>query len=121
MWHNGGMDKKENMPAVGELLKEKNVFLKSKSKQFSEGFTIAPNRILRNKTLTPYAKLAYTVLLSYAWEKNYCFPSQEKLAEDIGIAKRSVVKVIQELRQKKMIEVKKRGLGKPNIYYILDK
>jgi len=115
------MRKNGNMQPIEELLNEKNVFLKSKSKLLSDGFTIAPNRILRNKALTPYAKLAYTVLLSYAWDKNYCFPSQERLAEDIGIAKRSVVKVIQELKQKKMIKVKKRGLGKPNIYYILDK
>ncbi len=35
------------------------------------------------------AKLCYAMLLSYAWQKDSCFPGQEALAKDLGISKRS--------------------------------
>ena len=49
------------------------------------GFTQVPNFILTNKDLSVGAKLAYAMLLKYAWTDDACFPGQQKLADDIGV------------------------------------
>ena len=54
------------------------------------GFTQVPNFILTNKDLSVGAKLYYAMLLKYAREKDYCFPGQQTLANDMGSAERSV-------------------------------
>ena len=54
------------------------------------GFTQVPNFILTNKDLSVGAKLYYAMLLKYAREKDYCFPGQQTLAEDMGSGERSV-------------------------------
>ena len=47
------------------------------------GFTQVPNFILTKKELSVGAKLAYAMLLKYAWADDACFPGQVKLAEDM--------------------------------------
>ncbi len=49
---------------------------------FKQGFTQLPNRVLKDTRLSFGARLTYTVLLSYAWDKESCFPGQNKMAED---------------------------------------
>jgi ElaB/YqjD/DUF883 family membrane-anchored ribosome-binding protein len=84
----------------------------------AQGFTQIPNTVLRRKDLSAGAKLTYMVLLSYAWEKGSCFPGQERLAEDIGAGKRSVIRYVQELQETGLLEIKRRGLGKTNVYIL---
>lgn len=48
------------------------------------GFTQVPNFILTKKELTVGAKLAYAMLLKYAWADDACFPGQLKVADDNG-------------------------------------
>ena len=81
-----------------------------------EGFTQIPNAILRRKDLSPGAKLTYMALLSYAWQKGSCFPGQDRLAEDMGVGKRSVVTYLQQLQKAGLLRIKRRGLGQTNIY-----
>jgi DNA-binding MarR family transcriptional regulator len=83
------------------------------------GFTQVPNFALKSKDISPGAKLAYAMLLNYAWQNNYCFPGQERLAEDMGVAKRSVISYLQELETKGFINVTRRGQGKSNWYQLL--
>ena len=80
------------------------------------GFTQVPNVILTDKTLSVGGKLAYAMLLKYAWADNACFPGQQKLAEDIGAGERSVRTYLKELEQSGYLEVEQRGLGKTNLY-----
>src|SRR5437868_8747680 len=80
------------------------------------GFTQVPNFILTNKDLSVGAKLYYTMLLKYAREKDYCFPGQQTLAEDIGSSERSVRTYQKELEDAGFLEVVQRGLGKTSIY-----
>ncbi len=82
------------------------------------GFTQIPNGILRNRVLSPGAKLVYMGILSYAWQQGSCFPGQEQLALDLGISKRSVVTHLQELKQAQFLRVQRRGLGKTNLYFL---
>ncbi len=83
-----------------------------------EGFTQLPNAVLRMKGLSPGAKLVYAALLSYAWQTGSCFPGQKKIAEDLDISERSVRHYIRELKERKLLKVIRRGLGKTNIYFL---
>jgi len=81
-----------------------------------QGFTQVPNFILTNKDLSVGAKLAYAMLLKYAWQDDYCFPGQQKLADDMGAGERSVRTYLNELEAAGFLEVKQQGLGRTNLY-----
>jgi hypothetical protein len=80
------------------------------------GFTMVPNFLLTNKKLTVGAKLAYAMLLKYAWSDEACYPGQQKLAEDMGSGERSIRTYLKELEDEGLLEVTQRGLGKTNLY-----
>ncbi len=80
------------------------------------GFTQVPNFILTKKELSVGTKLAYAMLLKYAWADDACFPGQLKLAEDMGAGERSVRTYLKELETGGLLEIKQRGLGRTNIY-----
>lgn len=101
---------------MGELLRERNIVLKGVGVLSAQGFTQVPNHVLKSSKLSPGAKLAYAMLLSYAWQNDYCFPGQERLAKDMGAGLRSVVRFIQELEKEEFVVIKRRGQGKPNLY-----
>lgn len=101
---------------IADLIREKNIVLKGADALSRHGFTQVPNSVLKSEKLSPGAKLAYTMLLSYAWQNDYCFPGQERLAKDMGSGLRSVVRYIQELEKGKFVKITKRGLGRPNLY-----
>lgn len=84
------------------------------------GFTQLPRYILKDKTLTFGARLTYAVLLSYAWQEDSCFPGQSRMAKDLGTTDRSMRRFLIELKQAGYIDWRQQGLGKTNIYYILD-
>lgn len=78
------------------------------------GFTQVPNFVLVKKDISVGAKLAYAMLLKYAWGDNACFPGQLKLAEDMGAGERSIRTYLKELETAGILEIKQRGLGKTN-------
>ena len=61
------------------------------------GFTQVPNFVLTNTALSVGGKLAYAMLLKYAWTDDACFPGQAKLAADMGAGERSVRTYLKEL------------------------
>lgn len=97
-------------------LKDKNIKLIGADAATRGGFTQVPNFILTHTKLSVGAKLTYAALLMYSWQNDYCFPGQATLAEDIGSTDRSVRTYIKELEREGFLTVKKRGLGKTNIY-----
>jgi len=72
--------------------------------------------MLKSIDLSPGAKLTYAMLLSYAWQNEFCFPGQETLAKDMGCGLRSVTRYIKELEDTKFLKIKKRGQGRVNLY-----
>jgi len=106
------------MQAVGQILEKNTIVVENEA--LRQGFTQIPNYVLRDKRLSFGARLTYTMLLSYAWQEGSCFPGQERIAQDLGISRQSVSKFLQELRKGGLIDWKRRGLGKTNVYYILD-
>jgi len=101
---------------IGDLLRDKNIVLKGADALSQRGFTQVPNHVLRSAKISPGAKLAYSMLLSYAWQNDFCFPGQERLAKDMGAGVRSVVRYIQELEKEQFVAIRKRGQGRPNLY-----
>src|SRR5512134_3446410 len=94
------MERHHHMASIGELLKERSIVLKGADALSAQGFTQVPNHVLRSGNITPGGKLAYAMLLSYAWQNDYCFPGQERLAKDMGSGLRSVVRLSRSLRSR---------------------
>ncbi len=82
------------------------------------GFTMVPNVILKAPGLSHGAKLCYAMLLSYAWQGDKCFPGQETLSSDLGVERKAVIRYLKELKDKGLVRVTRRGMGKTNVYVI---
>jgi hypothetical protein len=103
---------------IADILKEteRNIEIIGADLATRHGFTQVPNFILTNKDISVGAKLAYAMLLKYAWGDDACFPGQTKLAEDMGSGERSVRRYLDELEKSRLLEIVQRGLGKTNLY-----
>jgi hypothetical protein len=101
---------------ISDLLRERNIEIIGADPVTRHGFTQVPNFILTKKELSVGAKLAYAMLLKYAWGDDACYPGQLKLAEDMGAAERSVRTYLKELESCGLLEIEQRGLGKTNLY-----
>ena len=83
------------------------------------GFSQIPRTVLKAKNLSMQSKTLYALLLDYAWQKDQCFPGQDRLATDLGVHRNTIQKYLIELRTFKLIKWVRRGLKQTNIYYIL--
>jgi hypothetical protein len=83
------------------------------------GFTSIPNYIF-GLPISSNAKLIYMALLSYAWTNSSCYPGLAKLCTDVSLSDKPVTKAIEELSSASLLEVKRRGQGKTNLYIIKD-
>lgn len=88
-------------------------------KTLKHGFCQIPRSVLRTSNLSMQAKVVYALLLDYAWQKEKCFPGQDRLAKDLGVHRNTVQKFLKELKESGLISWCRRGLKKTNIYYIL--
>jgi len=95
-----------------------NIILQGFDPVSAGGFTQVPNFILKNADLSSNAKVAYTLLLSYAWHNDRVFPGQERMAEDMGLSQQSVSRAILELQEIGYLEIQRRGLGLTNVYVL---
>lgn len=84
------------------------------------GFTLMPNSVLRARGISRDAKMLYSILLSYAWQKDSCFPGYDLLQEDLQCGRAQVSRYLKELRTAGLIETMRRGFGKTNLYLIKD-
>jgi len=97
---------------------EQNIKLNTSDPIARYGFTQVPNFILRNPGLSVGAKVVYAMFLSYAWHDKLCFPGQDRLAQDIGMTRVRVTQLTGELERAGLIEIRRRGLGKTNLYTV---
>src|SRR5437870_5439651 len=101
---------------IGELLKERNIILKGADAATRQGFTQVPNFLLKSKKLSAGDKMTFAMLLSYAWQNDYCFPGQVRLGQDLGLHETNVRKHLKSLQAIGLMTIKRRGQGKTNIY-----
>jgi hypothetical protein len=104
--------------SIGELLKERNIVLEGADAATAQGFTQVPNFLLKSKKLSSGDKMAFAMLLSYAWQNDFCFPGQARLADDMGLDERSVRRHLKSLEANELLTISRRGLGKTNIYQL---
>jgi DNA-binding transcriptional ArsR family regulator len=101
---------------IGDILKERNIVLKGADAATREGYTQVPNFLLKLKTLSSGDKMTFAMLLAYAWQNDFCFPGQAKLAADMGLNERTVRRHIQALEDAGLLVIQQRGQGKTNVY-----
>jgi len=113
------------MESISAVLKRKyknskqDIVLHGADLVSQKGYTLVPNYILLMEGLSPYAKLIYSVLLSYAWgDKRAAFPGQERLAKDCGMGIATVKRYLKELVERECLTVIWRGQGLTNIYIL---
>lgn len=98
---------------------ERTVVLQDEGLRKLKGFVQIPRFVLMHPCLSFGAKVAYGVLLGYAWQDDFCRPAQETMAHDLNCTVRQVRRLLTELKDQKFITWKQQGLNRPNIYYIL--
>src|SRR3979409_2412681 len=110
MEHSGGR-------AIGDIIKERqNIILRGTGAAARGGFTQVPNFLLKSQKLSSGDKMTFAMLLSYAWQNDFCFPGQQRLAVDMGITERSVRTHLKALEANGLMTIKQRGQGKTNVY-----
>ena len=85
-------------------------------------FSTMPRIVLEAKGVSLNAKTLYCKLVDYLYEAEdiFCWPSQEKLAEDLDTSKWTVIRCLNELRDYGLIDWKQQGLSKTNVYWLLE-
>src|SRR3990172_3277047 len=106
------------MRSLGSLLKERLERIIVENEMLRAGFAAFPYLVLRDVRLTVGARLAYAVLLMYAWQEGSCFPGQGRMAQDMGISDRHLRRFLDELRTAGYINW--RRTQTTNVYHILD-
>lgn len=94
-------------------MRERNIELATKDPVARGGFTQVPNFILRDPNISLGAKVAYSMFLHFAWNNDSCFPGQDRLAGHMGMSVSRVNEYIKELEAARLIEIKRRGRGRP--------
>ena len=105
--------------AIADILKDRNIKLVGADIATRGGFTQVPNFLLKSKNLSSGDKLAFAMLLSYAWQNDHCFPGQQRLAVDMGLHETNVRKHLKSLQENGLLTIARRGQGKTNIYTLI--
>src|SRR5712692_6312595 len=103
--------------SIGDILDERlNIILKGADAATAQGFTQVPNFLLKSNKLSAGDKMTFAMLLSYAWQNDYCFPGQVRLGQDLGWHETNVRKHLKSLEANGLLAITRRGQGKTNIY-----
>jgi DNA-binding transcriptional regulator YhcF (GntR family) len=65
--------------------------------------------VLEDRKLSSGAKLVLYNLMSRLHKKKYCWPSQERIAKDIGLSSRQVRNHLEELKRRNLLNWQKGG------------
>src|SRR5436190_24321611 len=105
--------------SIGSILDERrNIILKGADAATAQGFTQVPNFLLKSKKLSAGDKMAFAMLLSYAWQNDFCFPGQRRLAEDLGLEERSVRRHLKALEEDVLLAIWERGQRKTTVSWL---
>jgi hypothetical protein len=102
--------------AANKKQKEKNLKYKGRLVNFAA----VPNELV-DLGLKPRELALWLVLKVYTYSgKESCFPGRATLAKKMGVGLVTVSKAIKGLEQKHLLKTKRRYMGQPNIYTLLD-
>lgn len=77
------------------------------------------DEVCRIKGLSSGAKLLYMVLVRFAGKDGVCFPSRERLAEDLALDARQITRLLGKLKKAGLIEHERGREGRSNRYHFL--
>lgn len=86
-------------------------------------YGLISQEVMNSNELSQKAKLLYSMLVSFAGNKDKAFPSQKLLAERLGMSKSTVNRAIKELEDNEIIKIVKQQNAngfKTNTYIIQD-
>lgn len=106
------------MQNVSALLKQRYERIIVENEMLRAGFAALPYIVLRDSKLSPGARLAYAILLMYAWQEGSCFPGQARMAADLGASERHLRRFLKELQTAGYVSW--RRTNTTNEYRILD-
>ena len=109
------------MHKIGDLARERVERIVIENELLRSGFAAFPYLVMRDKTLSAGARLAYAFLLMYAWQEGSCFASQEKMAEDMGVSRAQAQRYLYALRDGGWIAIERKDKRWNNTYRILDR
>lgn len=81
-------------------------------------YTIIPNEVLGASQLSMQARYLLCVLLRYCGQDEWCYPSQETLAHEVGCSARYIRRLLEELIHASVITKTRRGFNKSNTYKV---
>lgn len=106
----------ENINRPDNTLQFKN---KKKDDWIKKGFIIVGNELLSDKAVSAPAKILYLLLMRRLFQKDYCYPGRDTLADELSLSPRQVDRYLQELKIAQWISIVRRGQGKTNVYYLI--
>jgi len=99
-----------------ERFKQRNMELDGFDRITAGGFTQMPNVIQNDPALNLGEKAVYAQFLQYAWHHDYCFPSQDLIAKNLGLTRVRITQFVKGLEKHGYLTIQRRGLGKTNWY-----
>ena len=109
------------MKHIGAMVKERYDRVIFENEFMKGGFAAFPYRIMKEKSLSIGARLAYAFLLMYGWQEGRSYAGQEKMASAMGVSSRQMQRYLYELRDKNFIRIERNDKRYKNTYIILDK
>lgn len=109
------------MKHISTLVKERYDRVVFENELMRGGFAAFPYRIMKEKTLSIGARLAYAFLLMYGWQKGSSHTGQNKMANAMGVSSRQLQRYLYELRDQNYIRIERNDKRYNNTYVILDK
>lgn len=86
-----------------------------------ETFAVVNTNVIYNKAISSMAFRLFCSLVQKCYgQKNTCFPSQKRLAEELQVCVRTIQRCLKQLTAQGLITIQHR-LGTSNIYTILHK
>lgn len=84
-----------------------------------KNYTKIPNELMSQSQLSIQARYLLCVLLKYCGKDEWCFPSQARLAEDMGYkSPRYIRSILGELQRAGLVYKKRRGFNRSNTYRV---
>ena len=81
-------------------------------------YTIIKNELLAASQLSIQARYLHMVLLRFAGQDDFCYPSQDTLATIMNLSVRRVRTYLEELCQNKLVRIDRSGYNRTNTYYV---
>ena len=106
----------ENRLRISDTLRFES---EAKNRWITKGFVMVGNDVLCDKAVSAPAKVLYLLLMRRLFQKDFCFPGRETLADELGLSPRQVDRYLQDLKAAKWISIKRRGQGKTNVYHLI--